>query len=135
MGIFSTIFGVEKIFIRNKCLFFDQPLLKDGYGVDETQIFEKIKEILPKKKEILVKLHPRVEINRYGQNQLLNSALPFEVLLAENDFSNSLIISPISTISFSPSMMFEKKVHSILLAKLIINEFSTLPNEKKEILE
>ncbi|WP_165003220.1 MULTISPECIES: polysialyltransferase family glycosyltransferase [unclassified Enterococcus] len=136
MSTLTAIFGLEKLSVENKSIFFDQPLLNDGYGVDETIIFTRVKKILPKSRETVVKLHPRSDLNRYGENiNLLGTQLPFEVLLAENDFSSTLLISPISTISFSPSMMFEKNINSILLAKLILREYPTLADAKRETLE
>ncbi|HAP9554085.1 TPA: hypothetical protein IWK48_002580, partial [Enterococcus faecium] len=130
----QSIFGIEEVFVGDKCIFFDQPLLSDGYGIDETDIFAKVNSIFSGKKETLIKLHPRARTNRYGEKNILNSSLPFEVLLLENDFSSTLLISPISTISFSPSMMFEKTINSIMLAKLILNEYTALSEDKKETL-
>ena len=45
---------------------FDQPLLSDGYGIDETDIFAKVNSIFSGK-ETLIKLHPRARTNRYGE--------------------------------------------------------------------
>ncbi|MDT2820801.1 hypothetical protein P7H74_03460 [Enterococcus devriesei] len=129
------IFGIEEIDIENKYLFFDQPLLYDGYGVNESEIAEKIFEILPKSKEMVIKIHPRGKLDRYGSNKVLNSSLPFEILLAENSFNSSVLISPISTISFSPSMMFDKRVESILLVELLLNEYPDISESKRTILE
>lgn len=131
----KTIFGNKKIGTENKCLFFDQPLLHDGYGVDERVIAEQISKVLPSSKEIIIKIHPRGSQDRYGSKKILNSALPFEALLAGNSFDSTLLISPFSTVSFSPSMMFEKKIESVLLAQLLVNEYDHIPESKKEILE
>lgn len=130
------IFGTEKMDTKNKCIFFDQPLLHDGYGINEVEIAEKISELLSSKKEMVVKIHPRGELNRYTytDTKILNSSLPFEVLLAENEFKSTILISPISTISFSPSMMFDKNLETILLAQLLLNEFSNVSDSKKEVL-
>ena len=126
---------MKKTVQRTSAFFFDQPLLHDGYGVDERIIAEQIAKLLPFSKEIIIKIHPRGSQDRYGSKKILNSSLPFEALLAGNSFDSTLLISPFSTVSFSPSMMFEKKIESVLLAQLLVNEYDHIPESKKEILK
>ena len=61
----QSIFGIEEV-LSEINVSFDQPLLSDGYGIDETDIFAKVNSIFSGKKT-LIKLHPRARTNRYGE--------------------------------------------------------------------
>ncbi|MGG5316765.1 polysialyltransferase family glycosyltransferase [Enterococcus sp. AZ072] len=131
------IFGVNSLdYVRKSIVYFDQPLENDGFGINEADIAEKVKQYNKLKKRFFVKLHPRNHsTKKYYKNEMLESQLPFEVLILENDFSDTILLSPLSTIAFSPLLMFDQPMKSIFLPKLLLNTYNeAIPLEKKVIL-
>lgn len=131
------IFGVDLLnHVSESIVYFDQPLEKDGFGINEADIAKRINQYNVLKKRFLVKLHPRNHCTKkYYKTEILESQLPFEVLILENDFSNAVLLSPLSTIAFSPLLMFDQPMKSIFLPKLLLNTYNeTIPLEKKVVL-
>lgn len=130
-----SVFELETVDLKDRSVYFDQPLLKDGFGIDEAEVAKKIR-MINLKRDLLVKLHPRSISSQYNNQEVLKSQLPFEVLMLENDFSNTVLLSPLSTIAFSPLLMLGKPMKSIFLPKLLLSTYNkTIPSEKKLVLE
>lgn len=132
-SILKRIFELEnkKNALTNKIIFLDQPLQQDGYDIDEEGII-KLLVSNTKDKDLMVKLHPRTDTKKYeGKMTVLNTTVPWELCFMKYDFSNSIIVSTVSTASFTPNMMFGIDNKIILLADLLIkNEKITNSNLK-----
>ncbi|MFL2134692.1 hypothetical protein [Desemzia sp. FAM 24101] len=122
-SVLKRIFELEnkKIVLSDKVIFLDQPLHQDGYIINEEGIIEILMNNTTNK-ELMVKLHPRTEMKKYnGKMTALNTTLPWELCFMKYDFSNSIIVSTVSTASFTPNMMFGIDNEIVLLADLLIN--------------
>lgn len=132
-SILKRIFELEnkKIILSDKIIFLDQPLQQDGYDINEEGIIELLVSNTINK-ELMVKLHPRTDLKKYkGKMTALNTTVPWELCFMKYDFSNSIIVSTVSTASFTPNMMFGIDNKIVLLADLLIkNEKITNGNLK-----
>lgn len=131
MDVINILFDLPKpSVLESKIIYLDQPLRLDKFSFDEYSLFESIKQCDVKEKEILVKLHPRSERNKYGeQTSYLETSLPFELFALNTEFRDCVIISPMSTVSFSSSMMFDLNIKTVVLSKILSKESDTL-NER-----
>ncbi|MGB3161831.1 MAG: polysialyltransferase family glycosyltransferase [Carnobacterium sp.] len=122
--------------ISNSFLFLDQPLEIGGIQVNEDKIVSLIQEYTPSK-ELLIKLHPRTNSERYGNEvNLLKTDLPLELCFLAYDLRNTVIISCISTASFTPRMIFGLENKVVLLSELVSKdrEFSTKDEHTQKVL-
>lgn len=122
--VVNYIFDFEKYDIsKYKYIFLDQK------SADKEQ-FDKWKEIycyfkqITKDNEIIIKMHPREDVNKY-ENAILyeNYSVPMELLFL-NAKNESIFITMYSTAAFSNSVIFKRKTTVILLYKMfnIYNE-------------
>lgn len=135
----KRIFGLpskeEKM--GNTLLFLDQPLEKDDYQINEENILKCIKEYGSNRK-ISVKLHPRTNAKRYGSDvQIFKTDLPLELCFLAYDLKNTVIVSCISTASFTPRMIFGLESEVILLSEMVRSdrEFSTEDERTQKVLK
>lgn len=134
----KRIFGLtlKEEDMSNTLLFLDQPLEKDGYEVNEDKIVIFLKKYVSNK-HFLVKLHPRTSTERYDiETQILKTDLPLELCFLAYDLRNTIIVSCLSTASFTPRMMFGLKNEVILLSEMVRNDrdFSTKDKRTQEVL-
>lgn len=137
-GQLKKIFSLtsKKENTADSLLFLDQPLEVGGLQINEDKILNLIKEYRTNK-EFLVKLHPRTNAERYGDEfKILKTNLPLELCFLAYDLRNTVIISCISTASFTPRMMFGLENKIILLSELVRNdrELSTEDERTQKIL-
>ncbi|MGM0302315.1 hypothetical protein IGI66_001933 [Enterococcus sp. AZ048] len=119
----------SKYELEDKLIYIDQPLKSDGYGMDEVEILNHISK-LTSEKEIVVKLHPRSKSSKYqGMYPIIKADVPFELCMLSEDLNNSITISPLSTVSFSTSIMLEKKIPTMVLSEYLLTQPVKL-NEK-----
>ena len=74
------------------------------------------------KENIAVKLHPRTKANRFsmrGYNVIGQSNIPWEIALMNNDLSDKIFLSNVSTASLSSALLFDELVSSINLFNLL----------------
>lgn len=121
LEVIKKVFNVSETFnLENKIIYLDQPLKNDRFSFDEYSLFNVIRECNQDNREILVKLHPRSKQKKYGENvSYLETQLPFELLAFTSNMNQSLVVSPLSTASFSSSMMFGFEFKTIVLSKFI----------------
>ncbi|MDT2573625.1 hypothetical protein P7D97_18560 [Enterococcus raffinosus] len=113
---------VNKYELEDKLIYIDQPLEGDGYGVDEVEILNQLSKLAPKSK-IVVKLHPRSKPNKYhGMYPTIQSDAPFELCMLSENLNNSITVSPLSTVSFSSSIMLEKKIPTMILSEYLLTQ-------------
>lgn len=132
--IFGLSFKEEKI--SNTLLFLDQPLERDDYQINEDNILNLVKEY-SLDKNFLVKLHPRTSADRYGlDTEIFKTDLPLELCFLAYDLRNTVIVSCISTASFTPSMIFGLENEVILLSEMVRNdrEFSSEDERTQKVL-
>ncbi|WP_414838641.1 polysialyltransferase family glycosyltransferase [Carnobacterium sp. TMP28] len=135
----KRIFGLpaETKKIENALLFLDQPLEKDGYKVHEKTILTTVKQYSLNKK-FLVKLHPRTSPESYGKDsEIFETSLPLELCFLAYDLQDTVIVSCVSTASFTPRMMFGLTNEVILLSEMVRNdrEFSTEDERTQHVLK
>ncbi|MDT2660857.1 polysialyltransferase family glycosyltransferase [Enterococcus hulanensis] len=128
--LLNRIFSyTSKYELEDKLIYIDQPLKSDGYGVDEVEILNHLSKLTPEKK-IVVKLHPRSKSKKYqGMYPLIQADVPFELCMLSENLNKSITISPLSTVSFSTSIMLEKKIPTMVLSEYLLTQPDKL-NEK-----
>lgn len=119
--------------VKNTILFIDQPLKDDSYGVDEFELAKNVNRLNRTGKKFIVKQHPRSK-RFWSDFKILNINTPFEVLILCDRMESSVIVSPISTISFSSYLMFGIEIETILLSQLILNEYNSYDSKHEDIL-
>lgn len=73
--------------------------------------------------DILVKIHPRNTNNKFsGFNTNKNISIPWELIVLNNDFSNTLLVTFFSSCVITPYMILGKNVKSIVLSKLYLGD-------------
>lgn len=137
----NVYFWIQQIFsleepsvLKNKLIYIDQPLEKDGFSFNEYDLLQRVQQANTESKEILVKLHPRSEPKKYGNSvDYLETTLPFELFMLHVSFEDSVIISPLSTLSFSASMIFGLETKTLLLAKYISENNGFMITDKSKV--
>lgn len=119
-SIIKKTFGLksQKDIFPGTILYLDQPLESDQFKVNEKMIFDEVSNLTPKK-DFWIKLHPRSNKNKYKDFQVIETSLPWELYFLNYDFSDTTIISPVSTAAFSPKLMMGIHSPVVLLPKII----------------
>ena len=130
--LLNRIFSyTSKFELEDKLIYIDQPLKSDGYGVDEVELLSELSELAPEK-EIVVKLHPRSKSSKYqGMYSLIQADVPFELCMLSEKLDKSITVSPLSTVSFSTSIMLKKKIPTMVLSEYLLTQPDKL-NEKAQ---
>lgn len=118
--IIQDVFSLEDTKERfpGKILFLDQPLEDDGFAIDEQPLFSQLIELVGKE-NFWIKLHPRSNKNKYGGFKIIETSLPWELYFLNYDFTQTMIISAVSTAAFTPKLMMNINSSIILLPKFI----------------
>ena len=124
----NEVFGYTKeSSIYGNVLYFDT-LEENRLGIsmeDHLKILEFCCSVIPKE-DIVVKKHPRNFSEEYklkGYSIYDFQSVPFEVICANQNFQNSLLISSFSTACFSPKILFGQEPYVILTYKLTGHEY------------
>ncbi len=115
----KNIFGVTE-FPEERVIFFSEPFIDEFVNNNEIQLLELIAEKVGKE-NIVVKNHPRNTADRFeklGYKMFENSNLPWEVFAANPSVEKKIIISISSTSIFSPKLLFDYKLNSIMLMRM-----------------
>src|SRR5699024_3866592 len=116
MSFVNKIFDYHNEYaIRQRVVFFDQPISKFSYNT-----FQEVIEISHErfKDEFIIKLHPRndkiflinEDISSYPYFQL-----PWEIIAANSDISNKILIGFFSTALTSNKIIFDEEPYIIFL--------------------
>ena len=122
--------------LSKSLLFLDQPLEIGGLQIKEDRIVNLLKKYTLHKK-FIVKLHPRTNPKRYGDEvEIMNTDLPLELCFLAYDLKDTVIVSCISTASFTPRMIFGLENKVILLSEMVRKnrEFSTEDEHTQKVL-
>ena len=119
----NPIFNYTKdAFIPGNVLYFDT-LAENKLGIsskDHLKVLDCCSAKIPLD-NIIVKKHPRNFSTYYedsGYNVYKYQSIPFEIICANQNFENSLLISSFSTACFSPNILFGQEPFIILTFKL-----------------
>lgn len=117
--ILNKTFGVETLEDKydKKYIFFEQCFLDDGIEMQDFELVMKIAEIVGKE-NLMVKLHPRTQKDRFKEYEIVtnsNTAVPWEVIQMNNDFSDNVFITISSGSVISPKLIFDKDVKTFFL--------------------
>lgn len=104
----------------DKIVFFDQPLLDDGFEINEIELVNLLKK-LKTKRDLLVKLHPRTQRNKYGDIDVIKTDLPWELYFLNMDMDNVVLLSIATTAAFTPYLMYGIDIPVIILAPYYLN--------------
>ncbi len=138
----STIFGlnVNSISYPQKYIFFPSILdISGGKPVGELILAKELAKLVGKE-NLLVKVHPRDNIERFTKEGLIvdkNSSLPWEALQLFYDFSNHVFITVLSGCVISVNSILNKptktfflypiaKFENNILAKITLKNFKTI---------
>ena len=104
---------------KEKFIFF-----QDGYKDFEDTTDIEMLEIIAKevgKENIFIKRHPRDTSNKFknkGFKTNIDTKIPSELIILNNDFSNSIFITFYSQSIITSSQLFGKKIKSIILSNI-----------------
>ncbi|MGO1468955.1 MAG: polysialyltransferase family glycosyltransferase [Tissierella sp.] len=106
----------NKYNIEQNLILLDQPFNND-------KLNEKIKDIFEQflNDDYIVKLHPRTQKSIYDGFEIYKTnSIPWEIICLNNNIEDKILISYLSTASFSSKLLFDKEPRLILLFNFII---------------
>lgn len=119
--ILTRIFDREFL-PKEKCIYLSEPFHDEFINNNEIQLLDRIAEKIGKE-NIIVKMHPRCSYDQFsprGYKVLENSNIPWEIIAADKSIENKLLIAVSSTTLFSPKLIYNYNLKSIMLTKLVI---------------
>lgn len=122
--LIMNAFGLDDMSDRqlaDKILFFDQPLLKGGLPIDEVGFIEDVLKRSPEY-PVIVKLHPRSTGDKYGELEILETNLPWELYCLNLKMKNVYLLSISTTAAFTPYLMFGLKMPVIVLTSYYLKK-------------
>ena len=109
-NIINTIFGVAEMTDQydRKVIFFEESHFADGFEVPDVELVNQIAGKFGKE-NIMIKIHPRNKINRFttlGYKTNVNTAIPWEVIILNQDLSDKILITISSLSVLNPYLYF-----------------------------
>lgn len=101
--------------LKKQILYFDQPFLADGASINEMELVEVLRS-MDSDMEMVIKFHPRSPKDKYGAVHALETSLPWELFLLTHEMEDVVLLSVTTTSSFTPYLMFDRKMPVIMLA-------------------
>lgn len=102
-----------------KVIFFEESYAGDGKAIDDIELLNILSDAVGKN-NVMVKIHPRNSTNRFlklGYSTNKNINIPWEVILLNEDFSNTVFVTIASNAAMNPFFLFNKKIRVALLMK------------------
>lgn len=119
-SLLYDVFGYVGNDMRKKAIFLSQPMEIMGYTKREISLYNSIlKELLPYKDKLGVKLHPKERENRYFALDLIKTGDFWELLCATEIADDSLLIGVFSTAQLTPKLLFDKEPFLLFTYKLV----------------
>lgn len=116
----QTAFGdTTKSDLDAKYIFFEENIINSS--IDDFSLIMKIAEKVGKE-NIVVKLHPRRNIDRFSDKGIKvskSTGIPWEAFLLTNDFRDKVILTISSSSVFSPRLYFDMNIPTIMLYKIV----------------
>ena len=100
-------------------IFFEESYYADNLYINDISIVKQIASYVGKD-NLLIKLHPRNKVDRFKELGLKTNqytAVPWEVIILNNDFENKILISFASASIVMPYLLFGIKTKSISLLR------------------
>lgn len=124
---FNKMFYYRKWNIDYHILLFDQLGTGDFQDDNEMRLLQseilKSVEKFISAKNILIKLHPRTSQNPYNDNyQILQTSIPWEVIMLNEEVENKVLMSLSSTACFTPKLIFDEEPTVIFLYKIFLKK-------------
>lgn len=130
---FNYIFGYKKLVNEYRFMLFDQVGTGDFRNPVFLQIQRNILDMLIEtvgEKQLLVKMHPRAEMNVYGNKyRTFSTSIPWEIFVMNEYISNKILLSITSTACFTPKIVFGEEPTVIFMYKLFKIENSLVVEE------
>lgn len=122
----NTIFDYQNmtdVYDKKYILMEESFYAENGY-MEDIELVQKISKIVGKE-NIMVKIHPRNIVNRFeelGYKTNKNTAIPWEVILLNNNFTDKVILSVASQSVLSPAFLFDESIKSYILFNCLKNK-------------
>lgn len=122
----NTIFDYQNMtdVYDTKYVFMEESFYAESEYMEDVELVEKISQKVGKE-NIMVKIHPRNHINRFeklGYKTNRNTAIPWEVILLNNDFMDKVIFSVASQSILTPVFLFGQNIKSYILYNCLNNQ-------------
>ena len=103
-----------------KYIFFEESYFADGYKVNDIELVKKIADIVGKN-NILVKIHPRNQENRFreqGYRTNRITSIPWEIIALNMHLKNKVLITIASGSVMHPTIIMNEEIRAVMLFKL-----------------
>lgn len=121
--IFNNVFeykNIDSVEVGQKVFYFDQLFPYQSINKSVIKLVDFISTKLTPPFRLNIKLHPRTDENRFGNKvNILQTRVPFELIVANNEVKDKILISVFSSACLNPKIMFDEEPYVILLYKLI----------------
>lgn len=132
--IFNNVFEFKNAVSeewKQKVFYFDQPFPYHSINENVIRLVDFINTKLTPKFPLNIKLHPRTDENQFGNKvYVIKTRVPFELVVANNEVKDKILISVFSSACLNPKIMFDEEPYVILLYKLIDLSMITHLNER-----
>jgi hypothetical protein len=119
-SLLYDVFGYVGNDMRKKAIFLSQPMEIMGCTKQEILLYNSIlKELLPYKDKLGVKLHPKERENRYFTFDLIKTGVFWELLCATEIAEDNLLIGVFSTAQLTPKLLYDKEPYLLFTYKLV----------------
>ncbi len=115
-SLYRQLFGEYK-FPEERYIFLVSPFFWDKFSADEIDVIDDFAKIVGKE-NLILKMHPRDQINRYssrGYKVIEDMNTPLEAIMISEDMSQHVLVSISSNASITADLMLDKMVFSIML--------------------
>ena len=119
VSIVNKIFDYDNMtdLYDKKYIYFEESFYADSGYMEDVELVEKIAKLVGKE-NVMVKIHPRNPENRFerlGYKTNKNTSIPWEVILMNNDFSDTVLITIASSTILNSMALFSRKIESYSL--------------------
>lgn len=122
-NILNYIFDIDNVSldIQEKYVFFEEPFsLNKKNNINDLELVDELARIVGRE-NLIVKLHPRTEKNRFEDLNIktYNNPLPWELIQLNGDFEKKIFLTISSGSVLQSKILFEENIKTILLFNCI----------------
>lgn len=115
-NIIKRVFRYDKKYdVKNKYIIFDTVRVEEGFKDGGLNINNLFSSIVDKKKDVIVKPHPRDAFHYIDCGYYSEIGIPFEVICYLNDFSDKCLITLHSSACYYPKLLFDQEPQIVFL--------------------
>lgn len=127
-SVLKRVFGYEEL-PQERFIYFSEPFRDEFINNNEMELLDRIAEKVGKD-NIIVKLHPRTTFEQFtekGYKLMKNMTVPWEIIAADKNVENKVLMAVSSTTILSPMFMHDYDTKAIMLTHLVTKNrfFST----------